>query len=143
MHGLHGAQSQCQVNMTKALSLSAGTSRKCYIITIFNLTEPLLVAATKQMHQSVNCLQVLCQWNSPVGLENAHALVDTALANSMYTKCARFHSSIKTTPGAMEFLCSMVMKILLLSNLMLLQQNQQHLIDQHLIESNCQCLIIN
>jgi hypothetical protein len=85
-----------------------------------------------------SCQQrVLKQWNPPAGLNNAHALVDAALANAMYTTRASFHSGLRTTPGALAFHCNMVMNIPLMSDLMLIQQNWQQLIDHCLIESNC------
>jgi hypothetical protein len=54
----------------------------------------------------------------------------------MYATHASFHSGLQTTPGALAFHSNMVMNIPLMSDLMLVQQNQQRLIDQHLIESN-------
>jgi hypothetical protein len=51
----------------------------------------------KQMHQSFSTsLHVLHQWNPPAGLDNAHALVDAALAKAMYAIHASFHTSLKT-----------------------------------------------
>jgi hypothetical protein len=89
------------------------------------------------MHQSVgNSLRVLKQWNPPAGLNDARALADVALANAMYATRTSFHSGLKTTPGALAFHCDMVMNIPLMSDLMLIQQNQQQLIDDRLIESN-------
>jgi hypothetical protein len=90
------------------------------------------------MHQSVgSSLRVLQQWNPPAGLNDANALVDAALANAMYTTHASFHSGLQTTPGALAFHCDMVTNIPLMSDLTLVQQNRQQLIDQRLIESNC------
>jgi hypothetical protein len=75
------------------------------------------------MHQSVgNSLRVLSQWNPPSGLNDAHALVDAALANAMYATRASFHSGLQT-PGALAFHCDMVMNIPLMSDLTLVQQN--------------------
>jgi hypothetical protein len=87
---------------------------------------PQANAICKQTHQSVgNSLWVLLQWNPPAGLNDAHALVDAALANAI--------SGIQTTPGALAFHCDKVMNIPMISDL---QQNQQQLIDERLIESN-------
>jgi hypothetical protein len=98
---------------------------------------PQANAICKQMHQSVgNSLQVLRQWNPPAELNDAHALVDAALANAMYATRASFHSGIQTTPGALAFHRNMVMNIPMMSDLTLVQQNRQRLIDQRLIESN-------
>jgi hypothetical protein len=54
----------------------------------------------------------------------------------MYAMHASFHSGIHTTPGALAFHCNMVMNIPMMSDLTLVQQIRQQLIDQHLIESN-------
>jgi hypothetical protein len=98
---------------------------------------PQANAICEQMHQSVgNSLWVLWQWNLPARLNNAHTLVDAALANEMYATRASFHSGIQTTPGALAFHCDMVMNIPMMSDLTLVQQNRQQLIDQHLIKSN-------
>jgi hypothetical protein len=73
------------------------------------------------MHQSVgNSLRVSRQWNPPAGLNDAHALVDAALANAMYATCASFHNGLQTTPGALAFHHDIVMNIPLLSDLMLI-----------------------
>jgi hypothetical protein len=85
---------------------------------------PQANAICEQMHQSVgNSLQVLWQWNLPVGRNDAHALVDEALANAMYATRASYHSGIQTTPGALAFHCNMVMNIPMMSDLTLVQQN--------------------
>jgi hypothetical protein len=98
---------------------------------------PQANAICERMHQSVgNSLRVLKQWNPPAGLNDAHALVDAALANAMYAMRASFHNGLKTTPGALAFHRNMVMYIPLMSDLMLIQQNRQQLIDHCLIESN-------
>jgi hypothetical protein len=95
------------------------------------------------MHQSVgNSLRVLKQWNPPAGLNDTHALLDAALANAMYATRASFHIGLKTTPGALAFHRDMVMNIPLMSDLMLIQQNWQQLIDHQLIESKLQAILL-
>jgi hypothetical protein len=79
---------------------------------------------------------VLRQWNPSEGLNDADALADATLANAMYAMRASYHSGIQTTPGALAFHCNMVMNIPMISDLTLVHQNQQRLIDQHLIKSN-------
>jgi transposase InsO family protein len=98
---------------------------------------PQANAICEWMHQSVgNSLRVLQQWNPPAGLNDAHALVDAALANAMYATCTSFHSGLQSTPGALAFHHNMVINIPLMSDLTLVQQNRQQLIDQRLIKSN-------
>jgi transposase InsO family protein len=61
----------------------------------------------KRMHQSVgNSLRMLQQWNPPTGLNDAHALLDAALANAMCASCASFHSGLQTTPGALALIAT-------------------------------------
>jgi hypothetical protein len=79
---------------------------------------------------------MLKQWNPPAGLNNAHALIDAAVANAMYTTRASFHRGLRTTPGALALHHDMVLNIPLMSDLTLIQQNWQQLIDLCLIESN-------
>jgi hypothetical protein len=101
---------------------------------------PQANAICERMHQSIgNSLRVLRQWNPPAGLEAAQALIDAALANAMYATRASYHSGLKTTPGALAFHRDMVMNIPLISDLTLVQQNRQRLIDQRLIKSNRKC----
>jgi transposase InsO family protein len=58
-------------------------------------------AICERMHQAVgNSLRILKQWTPPNHLDNAHLLIDTALANAMYATCATFHSGLMSTPGA-------------------------------------------
>jgi hypothetical protein len=62
---------------------------------------PQANAKCKHMHQALgNSLHVLKQWTPPNHLDDAHLLVDTALANAMYSTHATFHSGLMTTPGA-------------------------------------------
>jgi hypothetical protein len=89
------------------------------------------------MHQAVgNSLCVLQQWTPPNHLDDAHLLIDTALANAMYAMRATFHSGLMTTPGALSFGCDMVMHIPLTADLTLIRANRQQLIDERAICSN-------
>jgi hypothetical protein len=87
---------------------------------------PQANAICKHMHQVVgNSLCVLKQWTPPNHLDDAHLLVDTALANAMYATHATFHSGLMTTPGALSFGHDMVMNILLIADLTLIRNNRQ------------------
>jgi hypothetical protein len=89
------------------------------------------------MHQAVgNSLRVLKQWTPPNHLDDAHLLIDTALANAMYATCATFHSGLMTTPGALSFSRDMVMNIPFVADLTLIRDNRQRLIDERVILSN-------
>jgi hypothetical protein len=69
-------------------------------------------------------------------LDDAHLLVDTALANAMYAMHATFHSGLMTTPGALSFSCDMVMNIPFVADLTLIHDNHQRLIDEQVICTN-------
>jgi hypothetical protein len=76
------------------------------------------------MHQAVgNSLHVLQQWTPPNHLDDAHVLVDTALANAMYTTRATFHGGFLTTPGALSFSCGMVLNIPFVADLNLIKKS--------------------
>jgi hypothetical protein len=72
-------------------------------------------------------------------LDDAHLLIDTALANAMYAMHATFHSGLMTTPGALSFGRDMVMNIPLIADLTLICANRQRLIDERAISSNACC----
>jgi hypothetical protein len=98
---------------------------------------PQANAICKRMHQVVgNSLHVLKQWTPPNHLDDAHMLVDTALANAMYTMRSTFHSGLMTTPGVLSFSRDMVMNIPFVADLTLIHDNRQRLIDEHVIHSN-------
>jgi hypothetical protein len=98
---------------------------------------PQANAICNHMHQAVgNSLRVLRQWTPPNHLDDAHLLIDTALANAMYATRATFHSGLMTTPGALSFGCDMVMNIPLIADLTLIRANRQRLIDERAISSN-------
>jgi hypothetical protein len=74
------------------------------------------------MHQAVgNSLCVLQQWMPPNHLDDAHLLVDTALANAMYATRAMFHGGLLTTPGALSLSHDMVLNIPFVADLTLIK----------------------
>jgi hypothetical protein len=98
---------------------------------------PQANAICKCMHQVVgNSLHILKQWTPPNHLDDAHLLVDTALANAMYAMHATFHSGLMTTPGVLSCSCDMVMNIPFVADLTLICDNCQRLIDEQVIHSN-------
>jgi hypothetical protein len=75
--------------------------------------------------------------NPPAGIAHANQLVDTAIANTMYTTRATVHSALKTTPGAMAFERDMLLDIPLNADLQLIQTRRQQLItNNRLIVAN-------
>jgi hypothetical protein len=89
------------------------------------------------MHQAVgNSLRMLQQWMPPNHLDDAHLLVDTTLANAMYTTRATFHGGLLTTPGALSFSRDMVLNIPFVADLNLIKNHCQQLIDERAMRSN-------
>jgi len=89
------------------------------------------------MHQVVgNALRVLSTMTPPAGIADASQLVDTALSNAMFAHRATYHSSIRTTPGAMAFGHDMVLAMPLISDLQMIRAHRQQIIDRRLIASN-------
>jgi hypothetical protein len=84
-----------------------------------------------------NSLCIFKQWMPPNHLDDAHMLVDTALAN--FATHATFHSGLMTTPGVPSFSCDMVMNIPFVADLTLICDNCQRLIDERVICSNAHC----
>jgi hypothetical protein len=98
---------------------------------------PQANAICKRMHQAVGTsLRVLQQWTPPNHLDNAHLLVDTALANAMYATQATFHGGLLTTHGALSFSHDMVLNIPFIADLNLIKNNCQQLIDERAMCSN-------
>jgi transposase InsO family protein len=92
---------------------------------------PQVNAICKHMHQPVgNSLRVLRQWTPPNHLDDAHLLVDTALANAMYATRATFHGGLLTTPGALSFSRDKVLNIPFVADLNLIKDHCQQLIDE-------------
>jgi hypothetical protein len=86
------------------------------------------------MDQSVgNSLHVLRQWTPPASINDSNTLVDTALANAIYATHASYHSSLRTTPGAMVFHQDMIINIPFVADLQLISEHRQQLIDTRLI----------
>jgi hypothetical protein len=94
-------------------------------------------AICKHMHQAVgNSLCILKQWTPPNHLDDAHLVLDTALAKAMCAMHATFHSGLMTTPGVLSFSRDMVMNIPFVADLNHLCDNCQRLIDEQVICSN-------
>ena len=98
---------------------------------------PQANSVCERVHQCVdNTLRILSSTQPPAGIQDAEHLVDTALATAMYaTRCA-YNTSISTTPGGLAFGRDMILNLPLYTDLQLLQENRQQLVDQRLILAN-------
>ena len=98
---------------------------------------PQANAICERMHQAVgNTLRVSVHLNPPQGVMDAAQLVDSAIATAVYaTRCA-YNSALKTTPGGLAFGRDMVLNLPLHTDLQLLQERRQQLVDEKLIVAN-------
>jgi transposase InsO family protein len=98
---------------------------------------PQANSVCERMHQSIgNSLRVLSTMNPPAGIQHPHQILDTAIANAMYATRCTYHSALQTTPGGLAFGRDMILNIPLVTDLTLLQERRQQLIDQRLIAAN-------
>ena len=73
---------------------------------------------------------------APAGIQNPQQILDTAIANAMFATHCTFHSALQTTPGGLAFGRDMILNIPLVTDLVLLQERRQQLIDKRLITAN-------
>ena len=73
---------------------------------------------------------------APAGIQNPQQILDTAIANAMFATRCTFHSALQTTPGGLAFGRDMILNIPLVTDLVLLQERRQQLIDKRLITAN-------
>jgi transposase InsO family protein len=98
---------------------------------------PQANSVCERMHQSIgNSLRVLSTMRPPAGIQHPHQVLDTAIANAMYATRCTYHSALQTTPGGLAFGRDMILNIPLVTDLTLLQERRQQLIDQRLIAAN-------
>mmetsp|Transcript_89531 Transcript_89531/g.175229 ORF Transcript_89531/g.175229 Transcript_89531/m.175229 type:complete len:1053 (-) Transcript_89531:4218-7376(-) len=98
---------------------------------------PQANSVAERMHQVVgNALRTLSTLRPPEGAVDAKQLCDTAIANAMHATRATFHSALHSTPGGVAFGRDMFLDIPLITDLVAIHQNRQHLIDQRLIAAN-------
>ena len=89
------------------------------------------------MHQAIgNSLRVLTTLRPPNGLQTANQLMDTAIANAVFAHRSTYSAAIQTTPGGLAFGRDMILDLPLVSDLQLIRENRQQLIDTRLIEAN-------
>ena len=98
---------------------------------------PQANSVCERVHQCVgNTLRILSSTQPPAGIQDAEHLVDTALATAMYATQSAYNTSITTTPGGLAFGRNMILNLPLHTDLQLLQENRQQLVDQRLILAN-------
>ena len=98
---------------------------------------PQANSVCERMHQAIgNTLRVLSTMDPPEGTTSARQLVETAIADAVYATRCTYNSTLKTTPGGLAFGRDMILNIPLVTDLQLLQQRRQRLIDQRLIAVN-------
>ena len=91
----------------------------------------------ERIHQSVgNMLRALRNMHPPEGIEDATQLVDTAVAMAMYAIRCSHTTALSSTPGGVAFGRDMILNLPLQTDLTLLQEKRQHLVDQRLLIAN-------
>ena len=91
----------------------------------------------ERLHQTIgNNLRTLLHTNPPNNINDANLLIDTALATAGYSARAAMHHTLKISPGALVFHRDMLLDIPVISDLQLLQQRRQTLIDKNLLTAN-------
>jgi hypothetical protein len=84
---------------------------------------PQANAICKCLHQMIgNSLRMMQIINLPQTVEEAHQLVDDALATASYALHAAIHSTMKISPGALAFHHDMLLDIPIIVDLQVLQQ---------------------
>ncbi len=98
---------------------------------------PTANSICERMHQSIgNTLRVLASMDPPQGNQTANQLVDTALTTAVFVSQSTLSSALSITPDGIAFGHDMVMNIPLITDLELLRQKRQQLVNQRLIEAN-------
>jgi len=98
---------------------------------------PQANAVCERMHQVIgNSLRALSTLNPPAGINDANQLIDTAIANAVFAHRSTYSSAINTTPGGLAFGRDMILDLPLISDLELIRNQRQQLIDSRLISAN-------
>jgi len=97
---------------------------------------PQANAVCERMHQAVgNSLRVLKDIQYPFNMQDAHQLVDTAIANAVYAQRSSYHGTIDSTPGSLAFNRDMILDLPMQADFQLIQERRQQLIDNELIKA--------
>ena len=98
---------------------------------------PQANAICERLHQTVaNAIRPLIHAHPPQNINDATAIIDTALSAAAYSARAAIHSTLKISPGALVFHRDMLLDIPIIADLHLLQQQRQSLIDRNLMRAN-------
>ena len=81
-------------------------------------------------------MRVLATLQPPQGIEAAHHLVDTAIANAVFAHCSTFSSAHNSTPGGLAFQRDMILDLPLIADFQIIREKRQQLIDERLVAAN-------
>ena len=92
----------------------------------------------KAVHKLVGqVLRTLIHIHRPQTMHQAKSTGDTTLATAMHAmRCASHQALHHLTPGSFDFCCDMFFDLPFLTNILALQNTQQHLVDMHLLCKN-------
>jgi hypothetical protein len=105
---------------------------------------PQANAVCEWLYQTVaDILRPLTYANPPRHVADSRELVDSALATAAHAARTAFHSTLKTSPGALVFGRDMLIDIPVLADLQLLKDQRQQVIDKNLERANCKQVSID
>lgn len=98
---------------------------------------PQANAVCERMHQTVaNILRTLTHLRTPTTRAQAMEMVDDALATAMHAMRCAVHRALGISPGALAFRRDMYLDLPIVTDLLLIQQKRQALIDENLRREN-------
>ena len=98
---------------------------------------PQANAICERFHQSIsNSLRVMLKAHPPINEFQAQNIVDTCFAAASYAARATIHSILRISPGAWVFQRDMILNIPLITDLQLIHQRRQVIIDERLRRAN-------
>ena len=87
---------------------------------------PQANAICERMHQTIgNSLRAMATMDPPTGIDSANRLVDTALANCLFSTRAAVHGQLQSSPGALAFGRDMILNIPMIADWNLIQDRRQ------------------
>jgi transposase InsO family protein len=107
-------------------------------ITVLNLQAN---AICERVHQTVlNALHPLLHTYPLENVNDVTFIIDTALSTAAYSMRSAIHSTLKISPGALVFHRDMFLDIPIITDVHILQQQHQALIDKNLMRANHRCI---
>jgi hypothetical protein len=111
-----------------------GLHVRCHPISAKN---PQANSVCERTHQTIgHSLRALSALHRPAGTQDAPQLVDSAVANAVHATRAAVHSSLNAAPDGLAFGRAVALDTPLIADLLLIQEQRQHLIDGRLVAAS-------